>query len=206
MKKEKTLEFLLWGIVAYAVAILTYFTFKIFNHGDDSISAFGSLLSAIATFFAAFVAVMLFTNWKEQHNKTILAGEAKTLFKLLNEDILVFARHYAFVNRNLGVVINSGPGKQVYESIEPLIVLRTERMVQMKQFAYLTNNSTIDNLANEFNTCMSEYCLTIFDIYGTPQNKKVDIQFRATTKAFVENATRISKDTMKELKTYILLN
>lgn len=206
VKKEKVLEFFLWGIVAYAVAILTYFTFKIFNYGEDSISAFGSVLSAVATFFAAYVAVMLFTNWKEQHNKTILAEEAKIIFKLLNEDILVFSNHYTFVDRNLGVLINSDIGKQIYQSISPLLELRTERLVQLKQFANLANNSNIDNFVNEFNACMIKYHSTMFDLYNTKQNLKVDIQFRKTTIAFVEDSTRISKATMEELKNYILLD
>ena len=72
MKKDKYLELLLWGIVAYAVAILTYFTLKALNQGMDSISALGSLLSAAATFFATYIATRLFNDWKIQHNKQVI--------------------------------------------------------------------------------------------------------------------------------------
>lgn len=66
MKKEKYKTLLLWGIVAYTVAILMYFTLKVFDQSADFISAFGSILSALATFFAAFVAAYLFNYWKDE--------------------------------------------------------------------------------------------------------------------------------------------
>lgn len=67
MKKENYLVLVLWwGIVAYAVTLLSYFTLKVFNHGAEYISAFSSMLSAVGTFFAAFVAVFLFSKWKKQ--------------------------------------------------------------------------------------------------------------------------------------------
>ncbi len=66
MKKDKYLELLLWGVVAYAAAILIYYTLKAFDHSADFISAFGSILSAIAAFFTAFVAVFIFAKWKKQ--------------------------------------------------------------------------------------------------------------------------------------------
>jgi hypothetical protein len=82
VKKDKYLELLLWGIVAYTVAILTYFTLKAFGHGADYISAFGSILSSIATFFAAYIAVALFNDWKEQHNKQV---ENQLILTLVND-------------------------------------------------------------------------------------------------------------------------
>lgn len=66
MKKETLSELLLWGLVAYSVVVLAYFTLKIFNHDANFISAFGSIFSAIAAFFTAFVAIYLFSKWKKQ--------------------------------------------------------------------------------------------------------------------------------------------
>ncbi|WP_151984697.1 hypothetical protein [Acinetobacter radioresistens] len=90
VKKEKTLELLLWGVVAYAVTILTYFTFKAFGQGSDYISALGSLLSAAATFFAAYIAITLFNDWKVQHNKAL---ERDSAFKALS---VLEAQHFPF--------------------------------------------------------------------------------------------------------------
>ncbi|MHC5170109.1 hypothetical protein ACVIAJ_07075 [Acinetobacter johnsonii] len=68
MDKQKIIDIALWAIVAYAVALLIYWTLKIFNQNAESISALGSLLSASATFFAAYVAVKLFNDWRDPAN------------------------------------------------------------------------------------------------------------------------------------------
>lgn len=84
MKKEKTLELLLWGVVAYAAAVLIFYTLRAFDHGADFISAFGSILSAAATFFAAYVAIALFNDWKKPQrylNKKQYADNLKILVK-----------------------------------------------------------------------------------------------------------------------------
>lgn len=66
-KKEIFSVVLLWGIVAYAIALLSFCTIKnIYGTTADYISAFGSYLGAIGAFFAAFVAVYLFSDWKVQ--------------------------------------------------------------------------------------------------------------------------------------------
>lgn len=84
-KKVNLSLVILWGVVAYAIALLTYCTMNNFlNSSADKISAFGSILGAIGTFFAAFVATYLFNDWKAQHNKSIESisyQEALTSFK-----------------------------------------------------------------------------------------------------------------------------
>lgn len=68
-KYEKLVVVVFWGIVAYAVALLTFCTFKNFyNLTADFISAFGSILGACAAIFAAFVAAYLFNDWKTSAN------------------------------------------------------------------------------------------------------------------------------------------
>lgn len=68
MDKQKIIDIALWAIVAYAVTLLIYWTLKIFNQNAENISALGSLLSASATFFAAYVAVKLFNDWRDPAN------------------------------------------------------------------------------------------------------------------------------------------
>lgn len=68
-KHEKFIVVVFWGVVAYAVALLTFCTFKNFyNLSADFISAFGSILGACAAIFAAFVAAYLFNDWKTSAN------------------------------------------------------------------------------------------------------------------------------------------
>ena len=68
-KHEKFIVVVFWGVVAYAVALLTFCTFKNFyNLSADFISAFGSILGACAAIFAGFVAAYLFNDWKASAN------------------------------------------------------------------------------------------------------------------------------------------
>ncbi|EOH6130262.1 hypothetical protein U2E24_01620 [Acinetobacter baumannii] len=45
-----------------------------------------SFLGPVSTIFAAIVATFLFNDWKEQHNKTVIANEAKTAFNLICDE------------------------------------------------------------------------------------------------------------------------
>lgn len=110
MEKEKLQCLVLWGIVAYAVALLIYFSLKAFGHGADFISAFGSILSATAAFFAAYVAITLFSDWRDPANHSIkkeqvfriLGVTAQLRFQLsyISEALLLFKKTKEFVVLN----------------------------------------------------------------------------------------------------------
>lgn len=98
-ENEKVSVVTLLLLVAYAVALLTYSTFDIFlDKSDEDISAFGSILSAIATFAASFVAVYLFNDWRKpakfELEKKILyeiqeiLREKYSVLLFLNDEIL----------------------------------------------------------------------------------------------------------------------
>lgn len=85
-KKDNFYIVLLWGIVIYAVALLFYCTMKnVFQASAELISAFGSVLGASATFFAAIVAAYLFNDWRDQHNKSIANQFALDSYKSYSE-------------------------------------------------------------------------------------------------------------------------
>lgn len=52
----------------------------------DSLSTTSGFFGGIATLVAAYIASRLFNDWKEQHNKQVLATEAKENFKLLHKE------------------------------------------------------------------------------------------------------------------------
>ncbi|RSP92634.1 hypothetical protein EA716_15435 [Acinetobacter baumannii] len=85
---------ILWSVVAYAIALLTYCTMKNFlKSSADDISAFGSILSACGAFFAAFVATYLFNDWKDQKKYEIvstLAIEAHREFIYAKDKYMFF--------------------------------------------------------------------------------------------------------------------
>jgi len=132
MKKEKLLTVGLWLVVGYAVALLIYCTFYfVFKKSDAYISAYGSILSAIATFAASFVAVYLFNDWKEQHNIQIRSESAKEILKLYEEvffKMLTLDNFYQKSQFELQKIISNQPPEQhqnaateVYRELEQSI-------------------------------------------------------------------------------------
>ena len=71
----------------FAVVFLFAFIFYLYssisgislNNLKDALSMTASFFGGIATLVAAYVAAKLFNDWKEQHNKQVLAFEAKQL-------------------------------------------------------------------------------------------------------------------------------
>lgn len=60
-----------------------------FNEFKDYATLYISLLSCCATIFAGLVVFLVFNDWKDQHNKTVIAEEAKSLLISINDDIEV---------------------------------------------------------------------------------------------------------------------
>ena len=52
----------------------------------DSLSTASGFFGGITTLIAAYIASRLFNDWKEQHNKQVLATEAKETFKLIHKE------------------------------------------------------------------------------------------------------------------------
>lgn len=90
--KEKLQSLMLWGVVAYSLVILSYFTLKTFGHTADFVSAFGSILAATATFFAAYVAIYLYSDWKEPALYEIKKENAYEVLKLVSENYFYLLR------------------------------------------------------------------------------------------------------------------
>lgn len=110
-KKINLLLVILWGVVAYAIALLTYYTMKNFLHSSaDDISAFGSILGACGAFFAAFVATYLFNDWKEQqkHQNSIQFGiEVYASFKKFDEYFSEICKELTFLEYELKEVLKN---------------------------------------------------------------------------------------------------
>ncbi|MDO7539729.1 hypothetical protein Q5M52_10700 [Acinetobacter nosocomialis] len=102
---------ILWGVVAYAIALLTYCTMNNFFHSSaDDISAFGSILGACGAFFAAFVATYLFNDWKEQqkHQNSIQFGiEVYASFKKFDEYFSEICKELTFLEYELKEVLKN---------------------------------------------------------------------------------------------------
>lgn len=85
-KKELTEKVTGWilALTVYTVAVF-YLLNKVLGITGDDLDALVSLLGVGATLFGGYMAIYLFTDWREQTNKQMLANEAKELWKSTKE-------------------------------------------------------------------------------------------------------------------------
>ncbi|HFG6905464.1 hypothetical protein [Acinetobacter baumannii] len=70
------------AIVLYSISLLIYGTFKFFFGEDaNSVSAFGSVMGGVGAFFAGFIAIYLFNDWRIEKNYELKKEAALNLLK-----------------------------------------------------------------------------------------------------------------------------
>lgn len=167
MKKEKLCIVALWLIVGYAIALLIYCTFYfVFKKSDAYISAFGSVLSATATFAASFVAVYLFNDWRDEKNyeleNTLLTNILVDLKPIYVELLKVRSD-----SLNLKRIETSFIVKTEYLERNRLdLVLSTLSLFpNIKTYSHIKNDHTLIDLYNKFDKhcfCFSHFFRILF--------------------------------------------
>ncbi|EPQ1204224.1 hypothetical protein ACT4VK_08835 [Acinetobacter baumannii] len=115
MNKEDKQSLLLWGIVAYSVALLMYCTSKtLIGASADSISAFGSILSAIATIYATFIAIKLYADWKDPHKASFYVNECKSVLDIYKQ-LHLCQRNLSILELELFNLISTKNGLDIRE-------------------------------------------------------------------------------------------
>ncbi|WP_154650752.1 hypothetical protein [Acinetobacter gerneri] len=100
MRKENVLLVVFWKSLAVSIIagiIVISITYLLFDYNKQmstmtvNISYIKDIYSIIFAIFAPFIAIYLFSDWKEQHNKQIIADEAKKLLISIDKDIYFLA-------------------------------------------------------------------------------------------------------------------
>ncbi|WP_098721579.1 hypothetical protein [Acinetobacter baumannii] len=160
MEKEDKQSLLLWGLVCYSVVLLLYYSLKLLGEKDpDYISAFGSILSALATVFASIVAIFIFKSWKKQArylDAVKLISDIK--FKLKNQYQEINKIRVFFDYQNYFIVLATETHKERrYNEFDTGIISAKERLEEANKFrnsiSYISNekenlNQDINRLAN----------------------------------------------------------
>lgn len=202
---KKTSFWILSCVIAYSIGILLFWTIdNLFNRTADDISAFGSVLSAVGTFFAASVAVYLFNDWKEQHNKTILAGEAKLAFSLLhNERNILYEMKYLLKDK-----FDQNPSEFVnaYDSnLSPLprklIDMINTNMLKLSEFVFLIEGS---KLYSDLNKYRESVTLLNKDIADWNSTFKTYNDVFENYNSLVSETLSLNFIILQDLKSYIL--
>nr|WP_257219152.1 MULTISPECIES: hypothetical protein [unclassified Acinetobacter] len=198
------------AITFIILLFLFAFTWIIFDfqNSSDSIKdtwiIVSSLFSGIATLAAAYIATQLFNDWREQHNKTILANEAKAVFKKLSNSFLLLATYQQTVRRLLGQN-TTFTMSQVKGSLGPLIDFNQEMTVDLKYFEDLAQLSQITPLIREYNNCVRKHIDYIDTFYSNPKNQNISQIFIDNCESFTEDLAPITHSIKGILIDYILV-
>ncbi|MDC4397385.1 hypothetical protein OHV36_01245 [Acinetobacter baumannii] len=168
-RKVTLSEVLLWGVVAYALALLTYCTMKsVLSTSADNISAFGSILGASGAFFAAFVATYLFNDWRLQASFDLKKQH-------VNEISYLLAQSYDELHKMEEILLN-------LKNVEDYKILSE------KYYSFKANDLRDEFYSKQLNVKildrLNKSGNEIFDIYAKYQNHFVYL---------VDNFNRIQK-------------
>lgn len=198
------------AITFIILLFLFAFTWIIFDfqNSSDSIKdtwiIVSSLFSGIATLAAAYIATQLFNDWREQHNKTILANEAKVVFKKLSNSFLLLSTYQQTVRRLLGQN-TTFTMSQVRGSLGPLVDFNQEMTVDLKYFEDLAQLSQITPLIREYNNCVRKHIDYIDTFYSNPKNQNISQIFIDNCESFTEDLAPITHSIKEILIDYILV-
>ena len=202
---KKTSFWVLSCVIAYSIGILLFWTIdNLFNKSADYISAFGSVLSAVSTFFAASVAIYLFNDWKEQHNKTILAGEAKLAFSLLhNERNILHDMKYFLSNKfdqSPSELVNANDSNLSHLPSKLTDMINTNRS-KLAEFVFLIEGS---ELYSDLNKYRESVTLLNKDIAEWKSSFKTYNDVFEDYNSLVSESLSLNFIILQDLKSYIL--
>lgn len=183
MDKLNFIRIILWGVIAYAVALLTYWTLKIFNQSAESISALGSLMSATATFFAAYVAMRLFNDWKDPANYATTKEQvlealgvlSQVRFQLSNmqDNLFILKRtnEFLILNEDLLSYSNNEVHKKFFEIVKNIRFLNSKFLFE--EFGNI--NHHFIHSENFYLSCLKEYKKYYNQLVGLNELKDKEI-------------------------------
>lgn len=197
-------------ILATTLATIFLFVIIFYLYGGgsdalkDALSMTASFFGGITTLVAAYVATQLFNDWREQHNKMILANEAKAAFKKLSNSFLLLVTYQHTVKRLLGQNTTFSIQK-VKVSFKPLVDFNHEITVDLKYFEDLAQLSKITPLIHEYNSCIRKHIDYIDRFYSNPNNQNISQLFIDNCVDFTREMTPIAHSIKDVLIDYILV-
>lgn len=154
--------FCIFAIVATLCVILVLVLKLFFGQAID-IGFVKDIFSIGSTLAAALIAVALFSDWKEQHNKQIISAEAKNVFNIFHSqrDIL-----HNFKYRYMDLLENEKKKNISWDSeatsfeIDFLQVYNNDKN-QLTAFCYLTEGHSVFNKMEEYRKELEKIALIL---------------------------------------------
>lgn len=207
--EEKTLIFAIAIFISLSIASLmifnswwTYFVKE--PASKEYMAALVNLSVFVATLFAPIAALILYDNWKIQHNKTVLAEQAKPLLKKLSQEQILIKE-----------IINQFE-METYDPLCKFTVTDEKLKVKIKEYELLRSTNIIDfnafaNLANNPDTRKTMVDYQNFGSFFHEYNK--DCRRLLKKHSIVEDEykkkhnelTQSCKNLIKNLNSYVIL-
>lgn len=87
MKKEFINKLYIAFVISMIITIVCCGIAYLWDRNSVDVSFVKDVFSIVMSIIAPYIAILLFTDWKEQHNKTQFAAQAREIIIQLNEDI-----------------------------------------------------------------------------------------------------------------------
>lgn len=128
------------------------------NSLKDTWTIITSLFSGITTLLAAYIATLLFNDWKEQHNKQILAFEAKKLHLDLSEFMKVIAE---FETTKLNIDFNYVNLSNIHKQFHNLYGAHSNITIPLLDFMDLSKQNIINELISDTTNQLNQQDLSL---------------------------------------------
>lgn len=194
----------IFGIVI-TICFMIIVLLKFFYFQKIDISFIKDIFSIGATLGAALIAISLFSDWKEQHNKTILAPEAIAIYKNLEQDIMDIAKHNLNVKKHIDELILSASGQEVFTSLEEINVKNKIRIVELKYFSTLSKNIDMDSKIVDFFNKISGYQNYMIPLFEEPSGRRITQELVDKTGVFTVQTIKEINQLKSLLSDYIIL-
>ncbi|MCU4502045.1 hypothetical protein KTI78_02580 [Acinetobacter sp. WU_MDCI_Abxe161] len=168
----------------------------------DYMTLYLSMLSVVATLFASFVVIYAYDIWKEQHNKTVLAEEAKIIWKEINEASHNFTaiRGLKDLNFLTETYVNDSQRIKIHvDRAMETIINSTQKTIYLGK---LSDNPQF----NENLHSIAPHLKTFGENFKHAYTNKVTVDdFYKMQEESYKNILRELNKTLKELEAYILI-
>lgn len=194
-------------LITYSLFWVLYFHAGSPNAVSSALNTLGGYFGGIATLWAAIIATFLFNDWRDQHNKQVLAYDAKDVFELF------YIQRDCIYSLKLEIEnILNNKAKRSWNKIATdyernIVSLYLADKDKMSAFCYLSEDRIINSLTRDY----------YFELESilTALQKQADIPFSSTAYLDKNSAARIfsllmrlefkNSKILKELKTYVFV-
>lgn len=192
----------IFGIIITICFMLIVILKSFYGHKVD-IAFIKDIFSIAATLAAALIAISLFNDWKEQHNKTILAPVAMEIFHLNYSDIKCITDYSVLVKNALYLNVTDVQSAKVNDAFTTILKNFEKRIVSIQTFSKLSKNEKI-------RTQLLKY-VDIMKIHQTQVSSKfkgtsvIDKVFQESSNQFVKDSVDIIDAINESISDYIIV-